>query len=193
MTIVEEIKCFFVNFPKYASQPFEVKEENEYLIAKQWIKHVNKLVRRQLVKYLFLALIISIIAFCLAPIHPFLKVIISLGYVLVFCWGAIGTAIIKLYKKEIFDVKSMIAWSKAGYAIGKQIETTHINVRHEFGNTYSVKSYTENKGCLFAMIALCIRYMIFAPYCMFKGLPLTFRKYKKTLENIKAYQSAQVI
>ena len=193
MNFVEEIKHFFANFPKYASQPFEVKEESEYLIAQQWIKHVNKLVRKQLIMYLFLALIISVIFICFASIHPLLKAIISLGYTLIFCWCAIGTAIIKLYKKEIFDVKSMIAWSKAGYNIGKQIETTHVNVKHEFGNTYSVKSYTENKGCLFAIIALFIRYMIFAPYCMFKGLPLTFRKYRKTLENIKAYQSAQVL
>lgn len=193
MTIIEEIKQFFANFPKYASQPFQVEEESQYLVANQWIKHVNKLLRRQLVIYLILALIISVSSVCFAPIHPFLKVIASLGYTLVFCWCAIGTAIIKLYRKELFDVKSMIAWGKAGYNVGKQIQTTHVNIKHEFGNTYSVKSYKENKGCLFAIIALFIRYMIFAPYCMFKGLPLTFRKYKKTLENIKAYQSAQVI
>ena len=33
MTFVEETKQFFANFPKYASQPFEVKESCERITA----------------------------------------------------------------------------------------------------------------------------------------------------------------
>ena len=193
MTFVEDTKQFFANFSKYASQPIEVKDESECLIAKEWIKRVNKLVRKQLIKYLFLALVISVICFYIDSIPTALKVIMSVFYILLFSWCAIGTAVVKLYKKEFFNAKSMLAWGKAGYDIGKQIETTHVNIRHEFANTYSVRSYKENKGCLFGIIAMFIRFSIFAPYCVFKGLPLTVRKYKKTLENIKAYQSAPAV
>lgn len=189
MNLVEELKTFFANFPKYASQPLEVNDEEEYLIAKKWTKRVKKLVRNQLFKYLLLAFVIAIVTGFATPINPFLKLVLCLFYTLVFCWCAVGTAVLKLYKKEIFNVKSMLAWGMAGYNIGKDIETTHITVNHEYGNTYSVKSYTEDKGCLFAIIALCIRYMLVAPYCLFKGLPLTFKKYTKTIENMKAYKS----
>ncbi len=193
MSFVEEIKSFFANFPKYASQPFEVKDEDQYMEANKWIKHVNKLLRKQLIIQLLIALIISIISFGFLPIHPILKLMICLFYILVFAWSAVGTATLKLYKKELFNIKSMIAWGKAGYDMGEQIKTTHVTVNHEYGNTYRVSSYTEDKGCLFAVIALFIRYMIFAPYCLFKGLPLTLNKYRKTMENMQAYRSGKTV
>ena len=189
MSIVEEIKQFFANFPKYARQPFAVTNEQEYQKAEEWAEHVRSLFIRQLVIFLLVALLECVGLFAVVPIRFALKLLLVPFAILAMIWLAVGTTVILLYKKEIFDLDSMVRWGKAGYDVGKQFETTHVTVTHEFGNQYRVNSHTENKGCLFAIIALGVRCMIFAPYCMIMGLPLTYKKYKDTRANMEAYRA----
>ena len=100
---------------------------------------------------------------------------------------ALGHATMKLYSDDV--KKSVLKSGVEGYGIGKNIETTHVEVSHEYGNTYSVSSYTENKGCLFALLAGGGRYLLWVIYCAYAGPFVTVKKIKASQENVKKYEA----
>lgn len=79
--------------------------------------------------------------------------------------------------------------AKYGYQIGETVKTTKVDVSHEFGNTYKVSSHTEEKGLLFACIAMAGIMIAWAGYCIYKGTFLTFKKIKNTKLKLEEYKS----
>ena len=137
----------------------------------------------------FLGIIYGIII-GINPEIPFGALSIPLGIILG-QWSFWGVATIILNFREIFDIKKMIETGKIGYTVGKEFKETHINVTHEFGNQYKVTSHTENKGCLFAFVAVFIRFLAWMYFSVIIGAFLTLKKLIQSLRNIKEYKEKQ--
>ena len=103
-------------------------------------------------------------------------------------WSFWGVATFILNIREILNIRKMIEMGKLGYNIGKEFKETYVNVTHEFGNKYKVTSHTENKGCLFAIIAIFMRFIFWMSFSVFVGAFLTVKKLIHTSHNIKDYQ-----
>lgn len=103
-------------------------------------------------------------------------------------WSLWGVAAFLLNIREIFNIKKMVKLGKMGYEVGKEIKETHVDVTHEFGNRYTVKATTEDKGCLFAFIAIFIRFILWMYFSVLVGAFLIVKKLVSTAQNIKAYQ-----
>lgn len=86
--------------------------------------------------------------------------------------------------------KGVISSGKSGYGVGEKIETTHIQVTHEFANNYRVTAYKENKGCLFAVIAGVAKLMVWLFFCVYVGPFITFKRIFKSVKNLKSYKAA---
>ena len=97
-----------------------------------------------------------------------------------------GYASLILHFKDV--VRSVFKSATAAYQVGEKIETTHYEVRHEYGNTYSVSSHTENKGCLFAGLAIMGRFWLWAFFCIYIAPFLTYKKYQKSKVELKKYK-----
>ena len=91
-------------------------------------------------------------------------------------WSFWGVATFILNAREIFNIKKMVELGQIGYTIGKEIKETHVKVTHEFGNQYKVTSHTENKGCLFAFVAVFIRFIGWMYFSVIVGAVLTLKK-----------------
>ena len=93
----------------------------------------------------------------------------------------------RLYKKEV--LKSVIKGAVTGYQVGSQFETTNISVTHTYANNYKVSSYTTNDGCLFAVIFMAIRYLIWGSFCSYVAPFLIFKKYKANKEAVACFEA----
>lgn len=176
------IKNYFKElFVKY-STPKEIETARDYRYVKKWVQKMCVLyaaftalaVLEWILVLAFMppAFIFRIIGYVLAP--PFL---------LLLNWG--GATLIT-YLPEV--LKSVGKAGKTGYEVGEQFETTHIEVTHEYGNQYRVSSRTENKGCLFAIFGGMLQYLVWCFFCVYIGPFLTFKKIKKSIENLKQYE-----
>lgn len=109
-------------------------------------------------------------------------------YVLIFAVTLLtmwGFATMGLYFRMVF--RSVYNAGKAGYKQGEQIQTTHVNVRHTYGDNYEVSSYTEDQGCLFAIFGGMFKFFIWAVFCVYIGPFLTFKKIRLSKANLNAY------
>ncbi len=107
-------------------------------------------------------------------------------YFILICWGV---ASIALCFKAVF--KSAVKAGKSGYTVGEQFRTTHIQTTHEYGNHYKVSAHTENKGCLFALIAGVLNFALWFTFCVYVAPFFTFGKFKRSVRNIKLYEANQ--
>lgn len=89
-------------------------------------------------------------------------------------------------------IKSLWSSSVKGYHAGEQIKINHVSVRHDYGNTYSVRNTTEDKGCLFACIYGFINLFVWAFLCVYVCPFLTFRKIKDSKKNLEIYKQSQM-
>ncbi len=183
---MELLKHSIKNFFKSASTAENVKDSKDYQCVLSWIKKVCVLYA-VFSAIAILAIVLIIPAIASSNVIPsfFAYLILPCLFILT-CWGY-ATLIIYIPKV----IKSLKESAKAGYEIGKNIETTHINVTHEFGNTYRVSSYKDNKGCLVAYISMVLRFVIWCAFCVYVGPFLTFKKLFNSIKNIKAYSAEQ--
>ena len=177
-TIKNFLKDYFIEY----LTPQDIKTARDYRYVKKWVKKVSK----RYVIFTIVTLLEIPIVFLLMPFFDLPQV---LGYIvlppclLLTNWGY---ATLITYFPNI--VKSVFKAGKTGFEAGKEIETTHIHVTHEYGNNYRVSSTTDNKGCLFAFLAGTVKFVIWAFFCVYIGPFLTFKKIKKSREKLDQYK-----
>ncbi len=185
--LFQGIKALVKGFFDLCSEPKCVHDQTEYVTAKKWAKAVRLLYAG------FLALTIAEIILLpfalpiiddLVPFPPFLICVLFPFYFLLVNWGY---ATLIVYIKTI--VKSVWKTAKVGYEVGKNVQETHVEVTHEFGNTYSVSSHTHDKRFIGAYIAACAQFFLWVVFCIYIGPFLTFKKLNRTMQNIKAYEN----
>lgn len=180
--ILEGIKEILKMFFKMCSTPEPIENEAAHRRVKAWTKKVIVLYGAFTV--LGCIIIVMAFGFLMSLGAPLALGVLSFVFMLT-CWGY---ATMILYIRPIF--KSVVKWGSAGYHVGEKIESTHVTVTHEYGDTYRVSSHTENKGCLFAVIAGGARFFVWAFFCVYIGPFLTFKKLRNSLKNLKDYENA---
>lgn len=100
-----------------------------------------------------------------------------------------GLATMALHCRRIF--RGIASTGRLGYEIGKTVQSTHVQVTHEYGDTYKVHTRTENKGCLFAIIGGMIRFLGWAMFCVYIGSFATFKKIHGCKRNLKAFEESK--
>lgn len=184
--LTEAIKTFLKNFIEDASKPEPINDISDYRKVKKWIKKVKKLYTVFSIVAVIVALIVTIVmkfVYDISVIPLFFVYVFFQALILLSCWGY---ATLIMYFPKV--IKSVFKSGSAGYKVGSQIETTHVNVTHEYGNTYRVSSYTENKGCLFAVIVGTARFFVWMVFCVYVGPFVTFKKVRASKKNLVEYQ-----
>ncbi len=172
------LKDLFANY----SRPQEIKTVRDYRHVKKWVKKVSILYIVFTILALFGILLVYRL-FSLFDTPQTLSYIIVPPCLLLTNWGY---ATLITYLPEV--VRSIFKAGKTGFEVGEKIETTHIQVTHEYGNNYRVSSTTDNKGCLFGFFGGIIQFIIWAIFCVYIGPFLTFKKIKKSREKLKQYK-----
>ena len=180
-----KIKQYF----RIVSDAITIESQEDYAKARMWLRKAIIVCGICSGLGIVYGLIIGIIGLHNDEI-PFGVLSIPIGFILG-QWSFLGVATFILNIREIFNIKKMVELSKIGYTVGKEIKETHINVTHEFGNQYKVTAHTENKGCLFAFIAIFIRFLGWMYFSVIVGAFLTVKKLIQTIRNIKDYQKNQ--
>lgn len=182
--MTETLKLMIKSFFKTCTAVEPINDLSAYYKAKRWVIKVCILYT------VFSVIAIAVISFMLSAASymasltetPTSIFFVAIPLIFLTCWGY---AMLILYAPQIF--KSVIKFGSTGYHIGEKIETTSVKVTHEFGNSYRVSSSTENKGCLFAVIAGMIRFFVWAFFCVYIAPFLTLKKLIKTINSIKGY------
>ena len=183
------MKRILKNFLELAAQPDPINDISDYRRVDTWIKRTKKLYRNFLIAGAVFTIIGFILLFSSGMLNtPLFLLALPLLPFLIF-FTACGYATLVLYFPTIF--KSIVKAGSAGYDIGKNIETTHVNVTHEFGNTYRVSSYTENKGCLFAYISGFAKFFLWMVFCVYIGPFVTYKKLRASLKKLAAYDATK--
>lgn len=98
----------------------------------------------------------------------------------------LGLATLALYIFPIF--KSMFGAGWQGYEDGLADKTTTYTVTHEYGNSYSVTSRTNDNGCLFAVLGWLFQFVLCWLLCISVTPFITFRKIHKAAKRLKEYR-----
>ena len=177
------IKALIKNFFDSCSTAEPINDLGDYYRVKRWVQKIKKLY------FVFTVLSVIFIFFACAMAleskeeNAFLFVVTSPLMIL----SGWGYATLIMYFPQV--IKDVISWGSQGYKMGEQFETTHVQVTHEYGNRYRVSSHTENKGCLFAVIAGIARFMVWAFFCVYIGPFLTFKKLRRSIQNLNNYKA----
>ncbi len=186
--LTSAIKLQFQRFCDLYSSADKINDLGDYYKVKRWMKKVKKLYGFFTVVAI-LSLVLGVAGFSvfkdllgidlpvalLAPLAIPLSLLTNWGY-----------ASLILHFKAV--VKSVFKSASAAYQVGEKFETTHYQVRHEYGNTYSVSSTTDNKGCLFAGLAIMARFWLWAFFCVYIAPFLTYKKFQKSKEELKEFK-----
>lgn len=170
----------------------QIIEPADYHRVKRWTKKVRRL-------YTVFALIAVVFTFMNAASTTVLYALagestsfafiplcfLYLIMALLAIWG-IATLILQ-FKQVVKDVGES---ASVGYQVGEQVQETHYEVTHEYGDQYRVTKHTENKGCLFGIIGGVLRFMVWAFFCIYVGTFLTFRKYRVQMSALQQYETA---
>ena len=98
----------------------------------------------------------------------------------------VGLATLALYIFPIF--KSMFGAGVQGFEDGLNDKTTTYTVTHEYGNSYSVTSRTDDNGCLFAVMGGFFQFVLCWLLCISVAPFITFRKIHKATKRLKEYR-----
>ena len=187
--MLNNLKLKIQYYIQIVSGEITIQNQEDYEMARKWLKKATVICGICTVLGFIYGLIIGIVGLTSSEI-PFGVLSIPLGFILGE-WAFWGVAAFLLNIRQIFNIKKMVQLGAIGYAVGKQFKETHVNVTHEFGNQYKVTSHTEDKGCLFAFIAIFIRFFGWMIFSVYVGAFLTAKKLRLTTRNIKAYQMNQ--
>lgn len=171
----------------------EVYELADYHRVKRWTKKVRARYRAFTVIAVLLTIMIAAMGAGLSAliggsgISPLLAIPLFLLYLVVDLLASWGMATMSLQWKQV--IKDVGKTASVGYQTGEQFKETHYQVTHEFGDNYRVTKQTEDKGCLFGIIAGFLRFFIWAFFCVYVGTFLTFRKYRAEMDILKQYEA----
>ncbi len=175
------IKAFIKDFIRVASTADTIHDRHDYRNVKKWVKKVITLYSIFSVLAVLISILVISLSYAFGMLDFFVCAIIP-ALILLTCWGY---ATLIMYAPRI--LKTVVKTGSIGFKIGENVETTHVNVTHEYGNTYRVSSYTENKGCLFAFIGGIVGFVGWAFVCVYIGPFITFKKLRDSLKNIENY------
>ncbi len=188
--LTEAIKCQFQKFCGLYSAADKIEDLSDYYKVTRWMKKVKKLYGAFTV-IAILSIVIGLSGGILlfkslfeVEIPLGILVPLSIPLALLTNWGY---ASLILHFKDV--VRSVFKSATSAYQAGEKIETTHYQVSHEYGNTYRVSSYTENKGCLFAGLAIMARFWLWAFFCVYIAPFLTYKKFQKSKEEVKKFKA----
>lgn len=187
--MLKNLKLKIKQYFQIVSDAITIQSQEDYAKACAWLRKAAVVCGICTVLGILYGLVIGISGFFTGEI-VFGILSIPIGFILG-QWSFWGVATFILNIREIFNIKKMVELGKIGYTVGKEIKETHINVTHEFGNQYKVTAHTENKGCLFAFIAIFIRFFGWMYFSVIVGAFLTVKKLIKTICNIKEYKKNQ--
>ena len=189
---IAALKVFVKNLFVEYSTPKEIETARDYRNAKKWVKKVSALYIGFTVFAVISAVAgIAILDLLIPSVGIIPKVIITVLCMPLFLLTNWGYATVITYFPEI--IKSVFKAGKTGFEVGLNVETTHVQVSHEYGNTYSVSATTENKGFLFGYIAAVVQFIIWAFFCVYIGPFLTFKKIRKSIKNLKQYKDCHTV
>ena len=161
-----------------------INDLEDYRRVQKWVNKATKRYKKATI----LAVIESIIVlFVLGVSEPFLLFFAILFFPAAFLLGNWGYATMRLHIRAI--ATTVLNAGRAGYSIGETFKTTHIEVRHEYANNYSISAYTEDKGCLFGLIAAGIRFVGWAAFCVYFGTFAVFKKLKTSIQNLNNFNT----
>ncbi len=175
------IKTLIKNFFKVASEAEPINDLSDYRRVKNWIKKAIKL-------YIIFSSVAVLMSFIVLFISQYADMPVCFTYIVlppVILWSCWGYATMIMYLPQV--IKTIRKTGSIGFNIGENIETTHVNVTHEYGNTYKVSSYTETKGCLFAIVGGVLGFFAWAIFCVYVGPFITFKKIRASSDNVKKY------
>lgn len=177
----------FASFYLHACKDAEsINNNSDYCRIKKWKNKASTMY----ITFSIIATVAVIAIFSSPTLFSFIQVPKALAYFAVpftAYFTAWGYATIFLNFKLF--IKSVFKAGKDGYAIGEQVQTTHVNVRHEYGNQYSVRTETEHQGCIVAMISGFINLFVWAFLSVYICPFLMFIKIKTTDKNLKAFKN----
>lgn len=187
--IKEELKRLY----RLYSSREEILELADYYRVKRWVRKVCVL-------YGVFTVLAVLFALCVIGVRSALVslaggegegaagVAMGILYLAVNLLSGWGLASLLLYFRQI--VRSVGKTVGIGYEMGEQIQETHYQVTHEFGDRYHVTAHTENKGCLFGVIAGVCRFVLWAIFCVYVAPFLTFQKLRAELSVLKQYRES---
>lgn len=191
--IKNTVKIFLKQFGERFSVVEEIKNDEDYYRVKKWVKKTKKSYKKSTIVCTILATLLTVGFSILLNMNGFNSFGVALLGGLMFVLGSATFILVgwsrttmKMHSKDV--AKSAWKAAKFGYQIGETIQTTHVNIKHEFENTYKVSSRTENKGLLFACIAMFCIMCAWGGYCTYKGTFLTFKKIKSTQISLDEYR-----
>ncbi len=185
--MIETVKAFLAKFKQKFSAAEEINNDDDYDKVKKWVKKTTKTYKKATIIAVIISILIIILFASSGMADGFLLLLIGIIFTAVEIVAAWGIATMKMHKKEVR--KSAWQFAKYGYLVGEQIQETHVDVSHEFGNTYKVTTRTENKGLLFAVISVSIILITWGAYCIYLGSFLTMKKIKLSKENLAEYKN----
>lgn len=184
------VKTFLKKFSERFSNVEEIENDEGYNRVKKWVKKTQKSYKKSTFFMVLLSCIFAIVISNLLKKFNgwgFLGYVLPLIFLPIYVLVGWGLTTVKMHFKEV--AKSAWKAARYGYQIGETIKTTHVNVSHEFGNSYKVTSTTEDKGILFACIGMMCILGTWATYCTYKGSFLTFKKIKASKIKIEEYHT----
>lgn len=107
-------------------------------------------------------------------------------------WSSLAFATFILNIGEIFNIDKICFLGELGFNIGKDFEKTNVSVDYQSNDTYEVSTYTSNNGCLFAIIAIGLRFFGWIFLSIYLGPIITVSKLILTVDEMKKYQKNQV-
>ncbi len=176
------IKAFIKKFLKDGSTAEPIHDRSDYRRVKKWVKKVRRL-------YIVFPILEILMLLLTLPFAKDLEMPLF-GYVILLPMSVLtgwGYATLILYLPQV--IKTVIRTGSMGFKVGENMETTHVNVTHEYGDTYKISSHTENKGCQFAFIAGILTFMIWVVFCVYIGPFITIKKIRDSLDNLKNYHT----
>ena len=191
---IDSIKNYLKDIFTSYSTAEPINDESDYMRVKAWVKKTIKLFTIFTVLAAMEALIVwsifGILVFAAkGTTETFLIIAYSFGLVvagLAFFPTNWGYGVMFMHLPEV--LKSLFQSMKVGYKIGEQVQTTRVQVTHEFGDTYRVSSHTDNQGCLFAVIGGGVRLLIWMVFSIYIAPYLLYKKVRDSMKNIKAYE-----
>ncbi len=194
--IKQTIKIFLKNFSQKFSVAEDIDSDEQFKNTKKWVKKASKSFKRHSIAAIIFTIFSTILCGTLITQEMnvngvggfFVTVLLGAIYLFTFEFAFLGMATMKMHFKEV----AKNAWSAAkfGYEVGEKIQTTHVDVTHEYGNTYKISSRTESKGLLFAIICASVIMLSWGAYCVYKGSFLTIKKIKTSKQKLAEYKNA---
>lgn len=177
------IKSIFKHFYNTYALAEKIKNIEEFERQKRWLNRVKRLYKCATIIAVLATFFSAIFIAKMFEINSII-VMFAMPLLVLTCWGYVSMA---LYFKPM--IKSIWNATKFGYKTGEKIKETHVNVSHEFGDTYKVSSYETDKGVLFAYIMSVVSFVCWVAFCIYVAPFLTYKKAKNTIKNLEQFEN----